>query len=271
MSSQKKSSLADLLRTWAKKQLDAKYDYTLQSNRKQDILDFIETHKSQLTASQQTTNAVRSSFTPILEKEMKARGLDPNTLGRSKKGMGKKLKFNSDMNSTITPSPQAGENDTTPKQTPQDPNAPQVQQVVQSYDESSVSATFSALFLTFRMALPDLELLTDDEKKALGKMWLPAFNLYMQNEKWAVIGIPVMGTLGIFLPKMLQARRISKMRKSALTANMTQKEIDEANLKEQTKREQKENETKKTTVTAGEPLQDNIDITKPRDTLPKEE
>jgi len=224
-----KSNLADLLRVWVKERMDEKYDYTLATNRKQDILNFIQANKTKLTNDQQRVNTIRSSMTPILDQEFKNRLLDPASMNRSAKGMKKGLHYNSDLNPTITPSPQAGANDTSPKPKPQDPNL-QAQQIIQpAYDEGSVSATFSALFLTFRMAIPDIELLTQEEKNALGKMWLPAFNLYMSNEKWAVIGIPIMGTLGIFLPKILEGRKKGKIRKSKLEGNLRQKEIDDKN------------------------------------------
>jgi len=224
-----KSNLADLLRVWVKNRMDEKYDYTLATNRKQDILNFIDANKNKLTKDQQRVNTIRSSMTPILDQEFKNRLLDPASMNRSAKGLKKGLHYNSDLNANITPNPQAGINDTSPKPKPQDQSS-QPQQIIQpAYDEESVSATFSALFLTFRMAFPDLELLNPEEKRALGKMWLPAFNLYMQNEKWAVIGIPCMATMGIFIPKLLEARKKGKIRKSKLEGNLRQREIDDKN------------------------------------------
>lgn len=228
--SKPKPSLADLLRVWVKNQMDKKYDYSLATNRKLDIQNFIDSHKGQLNEQQLKINTVRSSYTPILDKEFESRGLNPSTMNRSVKGTSKKLHYNSDLNANITPSAQAGVNDTSPKKpTPQDQQQQQQQIIQPAYDEASVSATFSALFLTFRMVVPDIELLTQEEKNALGKMWLPAFNLYMSNEKWAVIGIPIMGTLGIFLPKILEGRKQGKIRKSKLEGNLRQKEIDDKN------------------------------------------
>jgi hypothetical protein len=252
-----KSNLADLLRVWVSNRMDEKYDYTLATNRKQDILNFIEAHKSKLTSDQQRTNTIRSSMTPILDKEFEKRGISPSSMNRSAKGLKKGLHYNSDLNPTITPSPQAGANDTSPKPKPQDPNLQMQQPIQPAYDEGSVSATFSALFLTFRMVVPDIELLTPEEKSALGKMWLPAFNLYMSNEKWAVIGIPVMATLGIFLPKLLEGRKKGKIRKSKLEGNLRQKEIDDKN-------EDRQNEILQLKQNQQSP-------TKPNDILPKEE
>ena len=236
--------------------MDKKYDYSLATNRKQDILNFIEANKSQLNEAQRSINTVRSSFTPILDKEFESRGLNPQTMNRSVKGMSKKLHYNSDLNANITPQQQAGVNDTSPKKPTPAEQQQQQQQIIQpAYDEGSVSATFSALFLTFRMVVPDIELLTQEEKTALGKMWLPAFNLYMSNEKWAVIGIPIMATLGIFLPKLLEGRKKGKIRKSKLEGNLRQKEIDIKNEN----REKEINELKQN------------EIQRPNEVLPKKE
>ena len=241
-SPENKSSLADLLRVHVKNRLDNKFDYSLATNRKQDILDFISENKTKLNPDQQDVKKIRASMHGIIESSLKERGLHPESVGLKKNSKNKKLKFNSDMNAKITPSAQAGENDTTPKKPmQQDPNQP-LMQMPQAYDEASVSATFSALFMTFRIAVPDIELLTDDEKTALGKMWLPAFNLYMSSEKWAVIGIPVMASLGIFLPKILEGRKKGKIRKSKEEGNLRQKEIDD---KQDAQRKKFKDESKK--------------------------
>jgi len=257
-----KSNLADLLRVWVSNRMNEKYDYSLTTNRKQDILNFIEAHKGKLSKDQQRVNTIRSSMTPILDQEYKKRGLDPTSMNRSAKGLKRGLHYNSDLNPTITPSPQAGANDTSPKTKPipTDPSlTPQGQiPIIPAYDQEGVSATFSALFLTFRLAFPDLELLTPEEKTTLGKMWLPAFNLYMSNEKWAVIGIPCMATLGIFLPKIVEARKKAKIRKSKETGLERQKEIDFKN--DQRQQEIKEEKIKNTFT----------ELPPPRDpTLPK--
>jgi len=264
-SPENKSSLADLLRVHVKKRLDQKFDYSLATNRKQDILDFITENKSKLNESSSQIKNVRASMHNILESELKERGLHPESIGLKKNKSKSKLKYNSDMNPVITPSAQAGENDTTPKKQIQDPNQQGLQIMQPAYDEASVSATFSALFLTFRIAVPDIELLTDDEKSALGKMWLPAFNLYMSNEKWAVIGIPIMASLGIFLPKILEGRKKGKIRKSKLEGNLRQKEIDDKNERQQ---EQFKKEVKDIDNLSG--LQQ-IKSTQEDPTLPKKE
>jgi len=89
----------------------------------------------------------------------------------------------------------------------------------------------------FRLAYPDLELLTEEEKDALGKMWLPAFNRYL-TEKWAIIGIPFLATVGIFLPKIIAARKIKKEK--------------ETEKKEQDQTKQQKNSEKKLTLNSSQ-------------------
>ncbi len=274
MSEQKpKSSLADLLRAHISRQLNANYDYTLATNRTQDIKNFITENKSKLEKNQQNVNTIRSTMTPLLDAEYIKRDKNPATMNRSTKGKKQGLKFNSDLNANITPNAQAGAKDTSPKpQMQNDPNQQIQQPIIQAYTEEGVSATFSALFMTFRLAIPDIELLTKEEKEALGKMWLPAFNLYLQNEKYAVLGIPLMATCGIFLPKILEGRKKGKIRKSKGEGLERQKEIDSQNedrqkeIKEITQ-SQKQNPDLKSSLQ--EIVEKNKD--KPKDVLPKSE
>jgi len=270
----KKPSLADLLRVHISKQLDKNYDFTLATNRTQDIKNFIQENKSNLEKNQLTVNTIRSTYTPILDAEFIKRDKNPATMNRSTKGKTQGLKFNTDLNANITPNAQAGEKDTSPKPKMQNQNQDPNQQmpIMQAYNEEGVSATFSALFMTVRLAIPDVELLTQDEKDALGKMWLPAFNLYLANEKYAVLGIPILATLGIFLPKILEGRKKAKIRKSKGEGLERQSEIDTKNetRSKEIKEIQKENSTNPETKST---LQEIVDKNKdkPKDVLPKTE
>jgi len=231
--SKEKSSLADLLRNHINSQLLKKYDYSLASSRKQDILNFIESNKGTLTKEQLNIKTIRPSHNKVLDDCLKNKGIDPQTLGRKSK----KPKFMGDLNAQITPDPQAGSVDQTPKQTPTGaPVQAGVQQVQPAqpiiFDEKAVSATLNAFFLMFRLGYPDLELLSTDEKESLGKVWLPAFNKYM-TENWAIIGIPFLATLGIFIPKIVEARKKKKIRESKEEGLEKQKEIDSKNEQRQ--------------------------------------
>jgi len=219
-------SLAESVRLHIRKQLDNKVDLSSATLRKQDILFFIADHKKKFPKHNLDFNAVRSTYTPQYDKVVNAKaideGIDPKLTERKKPNKSK-LKFNPDINAKITPSPQSGQLDSSKSNQPQPQGA---QQIFQSYSVESVSATFGALFLTLKVAFPHLEELSSDEKKAIGEMWQPAFNLYLQNEKLAVIGIPLLSTIGLFLPKILASRKKSKILKSANEANLRQKEID---------------------------------------------
>jgi len=211
-----KKSLADMLRNHINEKLEAKFDYSLASNRRSDIENFIEQNKSALDKNQVKVTAIRPSHTRLLDECLKNKGIDPTSLGRNTK----KPKFNSDLNPVITPEPQAGLNDTTknPKEIPnqkiglngQPVNVnPDGSVIVPAFDEKAVSATFSAFVLMLKLNCPDLELLSDEEKDSLGKIWLPFFNKYL-SDKYAEIVIPVFATAGILLPKIAKARRIKK-------------------------------------------------------------
>jgi len=216
----KKSSLADLLRNHVNDQLGKNYDYSLASNRKQDILNFIESNKAVLDKEQLNIKTIRPSHNKVLDDCLKNKGIDPQTLGRKSK----KPKFMGDLKSTITPEPQAGTVDQTPKPIPPT-GTPEVQAQPIIFDEKAVSATLNAFFLMFRLGYPDLELLSNEEKESLGKVWLPAFNKYM-TENWAIIGIPLLATFGIFIPKIVEARKKKKIRESKEEGLEKQKETD---------------------------------------------
>jgi len=217
---EEKPTLVDLLRNHINDQLQKKFDYSLASNRKQDILNFIEANKDKLTKEQLNIKTIRPSHNTALDECLKNKGIDPQAIGRKSK----KPKFMGDLRATITPEPQAGTVDQTPKPIP-----PTGASVVQAqpiiFDEKAVSATLNAFFLMFRLGYPDLELLTNDEKESLGKVWLPAFNKYM-TENWAIIGIPFLATLGIFIPKIVEARKKKKVRESKAEGLEKQKETD---------------------------------------------
>jgi len=252
--SKEKSSLADLLRNHINSKLQKNFDYSLASNRKQDILDFIEANKLTLNKEQLNIKTIRPSHNTALDECLKNKGIDPQSIGRKTK----KPKFQGDLSATITPEPQAGTVDQTQKQKPTGaPIQAGVEQPQQAqaiiFDEKAVSATLNAFFLMFKMGYPDLELLTNDEKESLGKVWLPAFNKYM-TENWAMLGIPFLATMGIFIPKIVEARKKKKIRESKEEGLEKQKETD-------SKLEQREKSIK-TTIEPEKPVTPQIGILK---------
>jgi len=150
-----KPSLADLLRNHINANLAKNYDYSLATNRKQDILNFIQLNKDKLKKDQQNLNTLRPSHVTALDMCLKNKGIDPASLGRTKRIP----KFTGDMKPTITPEPQAGIVDPTKK--PPVQVTPEGQVIVQTqppiFDEKSVASTLNAIFLMFRFTYPDLE------------------------------------------------------------------------------------------------------------------
>jgi len=244
--------LAELCHSWITDKIKSKYDFSTATSRTKDIQNFMQTNKNKISSNQFNLKNIRDSYMIQLKRVLKNMDIDPNSIGLKSK---KKLKYNAGINATITPDPQAGKTDTSPDKKNMintgvpDPANPQVQlQVPEIFDESAVSAVFSALFLTFRLAVPDMELLTDSEKESLGKIWKPAFNMYFSNEKWAMLGIPTIATLGIALPKILEGRKKGKIRKSKEEGNLKQHEID-SKVDNQQKEIQKEKNAKTETLT----------------------
>jgi len=241
-----KPVLAIDLKNWIETKVKSNFDYSLATNRRLDIENFIESHNKKYE-NKLRLESVRASHTPILNKVLDAHGIDPQSLGKRKnKKTG--LKYQTDMNSQITPSPQAGATDTTPKPIAQGQQPQGGLPIIQTeiFTKESVSASFAGLYMTFKLAFPDLEDLTVDEKKSLGELWHSAFNLYISNEKMAVIGIPLIATLGMFIPKIVTSRKKTKLRKSKGEGLEIQKEIDSKNTTQQEKIELEKTENKPT-------------------------
>jgi len=235
-----KKSLADLLRNHIREQLQQNYDYSLKSNRKADIEIFISRNQMNLD-KKQTAKSIRPSHDKILDEQLKNKGIDPKSLGR----VSKKPRFNSDLNPKITPEPQAGVVDSSPKPKAGDP-IPQggiVPVVPETFDVKAVSASINSLYLMLRTVYPDLELLSDEEKDSLGALWKSAFNKYL-TDNFAEIIIPLMATFGIFAPKILEARKKKKERSTTIknTTTETQKEDIEKIKKEVEEKDTKEKE-----------------------------
>lgn len=238
-----KKSLADLLRNHIREQLSQNYDYSLKSNRKADIEIFIQKNQTNLNKTQ-TANSIRPSHDKMLDEQLQNKGIDPASLGR----VPKKPKFNSDLKPNITPEPQAGVVDTSPKNKPKAgdpiPQGGVVQVVPDTFDVKAVSASINSLYLMLRTVYPDLELLSDEEKDSLGALWKSAFNKYL-TDNFAEIIIPLMATFGIFAPKILEARKKKKLKKETTINKVsdTQKKDIETIKKEVVEKETKEKES----------------------------
>jgi len=233
-------SQADLLREHISLQLDRKYDYSLTSNCTADIKSFCEQNSSR----KWNLKSIRPSHTKILYQVLKNRGIDPKSLGK----VTRKLRFNTDLNAKITPSPVEGKVDSTKSTETKtkvllDKDGKPIQTIgappphqYEHFDVDGVGATFQAFIMMFRVALPEMEGLTDEEKKTLGRMWLPAFQRYL-SENWAYIGIPFLATMGMLLPKLVTARKKHKENEQLKEkTKLTEKANTEENQRHESKK-----------------------------------
>jgi len=226
-----KKILSDLLRDHINEKIDGKYDYKQKSSITADIKSFCEKHPVRKFEE----SKVRPSHYKILNECLKNKGIDPKSLGRLKQ----RPKFNKGLASKIsakpteTSAPMQGKGEKGQatlvkkkiKRIVYDKDGKPIGEAeVESFvsqdgtrvfhdwehfDEAGVSATLNAFYVMIRITYPELESLSDEEKKSLGKMWLPAFKRYL-SENWAYIGVPFLATMGMMLPKVAAARRLKK-------------------------------------------------------------
>lgn len=229
--SEEQKSLSDLLRDHINEKIDGKYDYKQRSSITADIKSFCEKHPTRKFDE----SKIRASHYKILNQCLKNKGIDPKQMGRLKQ----RPKFNKGLASKISAKPadtsaamqgkgEKGEAALVKKKVKRivydkDGKAigeAEVESFVtkdgtriyhdwEHFDEAGVSATLNAFYVMIRVTYPELESLTDEEKKSLGKMWLPAFKRYL-SENWAYIGVPFLATMGMMLPKVAAARRLKK-------------------------------------------------------------
>jgi len=231
----KEKSQADLLRDRINLQLDQKFDFSQSSNVTADIQSFCKANESR----NWNVTSVRPSYNRILAQCAKNKKITLEHLGKKTKAP----KFNKRLQSTITAKPVGKTIEgTAPAQPTQGaqtilPTGQPAQQFV-NFDSEGVAATFNALFISIRIAYPELEALTKEEKDSLGKMWLPAFQRYL-TENWAFIGIPFIATLGIMLPKVAEARKKHKANKEEASTTSETKGA-QAETEERKKQKQKQ-------------------------------
>lgn len=250
-------SLSDLLRDHINAKLGENFDYKQRSSITADIKSFCEKYpKRDFTESK-----VRPSHYKILNECLKNKGIDPKSLGRLKQ----RPKFNKGLASKITAKPvdtstemkggKTGEAALIKKKIKRivydkdgkaigeaevesfvSKDGTRVYHDWEHFDEAGVSASINAFYVMIRISYPELEALTDEEKKSLGKMWLPAFKRYL-SENWAYIGIPFLATMGMVLPKVAAARREHKLAKPE--EKKKKNETDKATKEERDRHEEK--------------------------------
>jgi hypothetical protein len=168
-------SQADLIRVDVEKRLAESFDFSKASNKLIAVRELIESNQMDTTPAK-----LQKAYYPILKEYAKEQGVE---VASKKK---KVLQVNSsmvggDMGASINP---------VPKQVPQSPNQPQLtsnsmgmdpnfpsSMIAVQHTPEEVSAMCNGFCLVIRSAFaPEAELLSDDEKKALGNIWLGLAN-----------------------------------------------------------------------------------------------
>ena len=196
---------AELIRDYVKQLLAENSDLLSTHNKRLQAVElFLQKHADRKFKK----DSIKVQFERILNQEGKK-------IGKSKKDFGKKpktpsFKINSDMEAEISGAPQNLEH------LKQSPEAPKLAEGEKKegvptlgdsivFEAQDVSAAIAAFWLMIKIMFPTLELLTEEEKASLGRLWLPAFKKYL-TENWKIIGIPLLATLGMMLPKIKKAR-----------------------------------------------------------------
>ena len=218
------ANIAEKLREEIDQSLQSGVDLTVASNRTTFLKEFMEKYKKDFPDMK--ISSLRPSFN---------RELDKKVPREKSKIPTRKPKFNEKMASEISskstqekPSglkdekkdkdSKTGEQGTTgkvaPKTGPDGKPLPQTDTGVPpvKYDHwttRGIGALFQSFLLPLKAVWPEMPSLTDEEKEALGEMWLPGFQRY-GDEKLQFLVFPALGTMGILVPKMAQGRKLHK-------------------------------------------------------------
>ena len=203
------ASQADLIRQHITDQLARGVDYKNKSTRRTDVQEFIKNHP-ELKGSEKN---ISDHFGKILKSIAKDNKIPTEQIGikpRIPKVNQAMISQMSDMDATLEPRPQAALVGAPQVAQPQIAGHQEGQKMPVQYDEKGVSATIDAFYLILRSGFaPESDLLGDEEKTSLGRMWTPIFQRYF-TEDYQVIGVAVIGTAGILIPKLAKGRKIKK-------------------------------------------------------------
>ena len=197
-------SQADLIRQDIETKLAAGYDFSKSSLKQSAVKEFIESHPELET----TVAKLQKAYYPILKEYAKKQGVN---IASNKKRLLKpnESMLHGDMDTTISPVPQIVQPQIQQPMMNQESVQP-VHTMTIEHDIAGVSASINAFYLVVKTVFaPQAELLTEEEKKSLGSIWLPIFNKYLQNEK-SVILVAVASSIGIVAPKLVKGRKLKK-------------------------------------------------------------
>ena len=220
-------SQADLLREWIEKKFSENYDYSKSSYKKNDRIAFCKEHPElNLTESK-----VRKHFDKILDEVAKLKGKTPQDIGKKvPKANPKMVQAQSDMNATIQGVPQAefvgGPQVQQPTQAAPGQSQPNQPYINPNMSVESVGALVQGGMAGIKAVLPDLELLSDEEKLAAGQILLPPMQR-IQDERIQLYVLPLLGLFGIIGPKIGKALNKRRERKAREAREKEEKEQHE--------------------------------------------
>ncbi|QMU53533.1 MAG: hypothetical protein GKS07_10995 [Nitrosopumilus sp.] len=223
-------SQADLLREW----IDGKLDedpkrYMLSSKLKEGMRDFAADHPQ----LKKTGPQIKASFHTILNERLKARNISPKDGKVTRKRIPKFNPNTSDMQAIVEPALQGAPIQQSQSDSRNDkfaPNTSQQQQlgpngqpipgmispnqpyVNPNVTLDSIGGLAQGCMYGLKALLPDLEMLSDDEKKGIAEILMPPISR-IEDEKIQLYLFPIIGILGIVGPKIAKARVIKKEKK----------------------------------------------------------
>ncbi|KAG2478604.1 MAG: hypothetical protein NPMRTH1_400013 [Nitrosopumilales archaeon] len=206
------TSQNDKLRNHIRTKVEQKFDYTLPQNRKQDLKDFC--NKNKLNPSK-----VRYAYRLMLKDVLEEYGINPISVGY---GMNKSRdhwkKLNKKLNQPEIKKPTiqteaSGQQlilENPPITEDQKQEYEEIETKVEEikkvyvFTEETLKQFWLGIWTLLQIKWKLMEDLSDEETKTLAKLWRPFFQKYT-SEKFVLLGIPCIVTIGIFGKHILQA------------------------------------------------------------------
>ena len=220
----------ELIRSHINKLWDSEIDLTKPENRRSSVDTFL---KANPTLKQSSATAAHQKQ---LESIAKERGKSINDYKNA--GKAKKPAYNESMNTQITATAQDVPATSVEKGTVGGGAMPQAVQNIQTYSSETVAAVFDGIYSGIRLAVPDADDLTDEQKKSLGDLWREPFNKYLGgNEKFDIV-IAAAATIGILSRNLIVGYRRGqdkKLEKAKITPSQNTMQTQQKKLEEKKK------------------------------------
>ena len=98
----------------------------------------------------------------------------------------------------------------------------QLTKIAHTIPEENVAYFWDGIWVIFRLKWAQIEGLSQEERQNLGKIWQPFFEKYT-SEKFMLLVVPTIVTLGMFVKRILKARQIKKQREQEETEKTNEK------------------------------------------------